>query len=257
VRPVNFEFKHQLVQIQVDSGPDFLKRLAAESKKATTPPLRWRSGPGTSGQIVLMSTSGNTTAVVQADSIRAQTRYSTPDYRAVAGWALRDGYSRERVAFLLDVVEKAGGAPLMLSVASVANYMVPEADRASLRAAVARALPFQQIIGGEPWDFNIRSGRPITEDCFLNVTLSWVQVRAFAVVGQPQGGRPQSLRDWEGQVDEEGLEIRIDLNNKLALFEGRVEWTGEQLLKSLGDAQKLLPAEFTRLDKFISGAIIS
>jgi len=255
--PFAFKFKHQIVAAQLDAPADFLKRFARESRRV--PPdslLRWQTGAGISGPVVLKSGSGHTNFVADGDVIRGQTRYATDDYQEPTAWETRGAYSRHRLQALFQIIEQAGGMPMMLAVTHVAACPIAKVDGASVRQQIAHGLGILDVLNSRtaPWDFTLRSGRPVGNDCFLSVQVAWYQTRSFTVVPRP--GQPTTIREWEGHVDEEGIELRFDFNNKLALFSGRVDSTGSQIIEAVDSAQNALPGEFEHVCAVLERAII-
>ena len=174
--PFAFKFKHQIVAAQLDAPADFLKRFARESRRV--PPdslLRWQTGAGISGPVVLKSGSGHTNFVADGDVIRGQTRYATDDYQEPAAWETRGAYSRQRLQALFQIIEQAGGVPMMLAVTHVAACPIAKADGASVRQQIALVLESltSRTVGRPLGTLLCVSGRPVGNDCFLNVQVAW------------------------------------------------------------------------------------
>jgi hypothetical protein len=254
--PLAFEFKHQIVSAQLDAPAEFRQRFARESRKLPVGSLlRWQAGIGVTGPVTVRSGSGYTNFVVDGDLIRGQTRYFTRDYSGPEGWGTRSTYSKDRLQVLLGIAEKAGASPLMLSVTYVAASPVrqgPELVRRKLIEGLGLMSLYSRG-GTTPADVSLRLGYPFTSDCYLNAQIAWYQTRSFTIV--PRAGEITSLRDWEGHQDEEGIEIRLDINNKLGLNSGRVDWSPTTIVEAISSAEAGLPAEFARITQALNTAM--
>jgi len=179
---------------------------------------------------------------------------STTSY--VDHWDARAKYSEAKAKAILELLEAAGTKFSFLGITTVARWSTRGKDAEEARAAVQGAFGGLDLLseGESPYDFSLRASRVVGENQFSNIFLNWYQSRSVTVALQvPKGVVPTgfSLNEWDMPLEEEGIELRFDRNNKRAMFEGCRDWTKDALLTMVCDTMKEMPISFDAVVKAI------
>lgn len=228
-----FRFSYQTVAVHCGwQEGDWAKRLKDAAKQTGPSDLNVFHGGSTDELVVLQSPTSSTRVAVKPDRAELKTEYFD-EFMVSSEWSKRSDYSRAKVSVLLGLLESAGAKFSFIGLTTVAHWSTKSESPDRLRKAVSDAFPgVSNLSEGEvPYDFSLRASR-IVGDEFSNIFLNWYQSRSVTIaVRMPRGAEPQglSINEWDMPLDDEGLELRFDRNNKHALFGGKREWTREAL----------------------------
>ncbi len=203
-----------------------------------------------SNVIVVQSPTGTTRGQLASDRASLQSDFFD-EHQVEGSHDLRFRYIAEKVEALLRWAERAEVSTTMLGLILVARSPVPRERRARVVEKAAGAFGLSAIVdeGAVPFDFVARASRVVDPWYFTNTQVSWYQVRSVSV-GEPLvPGQtvPVRVSDWEMRLEEEGLEIRFDWNNKHALFNGKFEWSADDHLAILGAMATSVPRVLARI----------
>lgn len=234
--PVTCKFESQMTQVVFEASTDIVTALVSHLREhpSTELTVNFVETREASGQaVVLQSPTGSTKIRVEHGRAIAQTTYFN-GFVSPERWTERDDYFAKKSRTLLDALSACGVKLLMLGATTTVRIPNTKDADADFRLASHRAfaVPRHLVSDAEPYDFALRVSRVLDTNLFFNTHVGWYQSRSISVQVSLQGGPslPRIPALWEAALEEEGIEIKYDWNNKAALFEGRRDWTADQLL---------------------------
>lgn len=189
-----------------------------------------------SPQFVMTSPSGSMQVVLGDRSATLAVGFFG-GFEELNAWSERRDYLRKKLGILLPALEAGGVRLRMLGITLKALWYVPNGEIAAVKRAMQSLLDPQGVLSPDAdfYDFALRASRRHGVEGFFNTSFSWVQTRNYSVRPLVSSGTNPGFvaqfRPWEGQLVQEGVELRFDLNNKQALFAGDDTWTADRLLQ--------------------------
>jgi len=183
-------------------------------------------------RLVLLSPTGSSAAVIQGEQCTLQTRYFDA-FAQLTATQRRRAYMAEKLEALFEVLRPGGFSPMFCGVVSTIRIEAATGvEEMELRKLVSRAAVIRDSQLSPEWqDFQHRISSPIDGLYFENVQVAWYEERVLTAVATPEMPAKLRFREWEIPVTGQGIEVRIDMNNKLGLINGRTDWTREDFLK--------------------------
>jgi hypothetical protein len=220
-------FKFQSASIQLLYRPVDLARLRKGVEAIDKAEFSVTGSLGT--KFALTSPSGKSQGTADIDGAVINTNF-LGDFQNIGSWAQRHEYLIRKIKALFAIIEGSETVHGFIGVTMIARS---PADKAQREQAFKSLVPSRCLTQAEPvYDFTLRASRDLKGGLgFFNTYLNSFQTRTFTIqmpIGVPG---PVSIRDWEGALSEEGLEIRFDINNKKGLYAGKRDWTGDELLQ--------------------------
>jgi hypothetical protein len=144
----------------------------------------------------------------------------------------RAEYARAKVRSLLGLFTEAGARFQYVGITNLARCSGGEVGVDRLRAAAAAALSLPRAVtdDADVFDFTVRVSRVVDDRVYSNVNVGWYQTRmaTFELPAVVSTGL-RIMRDWDFPISDEGIEFRYDRNNKRGLFNGKRQWSSDEV----------------------------
>lgn len=203
-----------------------------------------------SDEVLLASPSGSSQALIGTREAQLQTTFFG-GWEAANRWDERRTYFEKKVGELTRELDEAGAGLLMLGMVLVGHLSVNREDGEDVKKALSSLIPSTSLPDSNKavFDFQIRASQVFSEDGFFNSYISWFESRSFNV---PQPGArtiTTTLKTfhWEGILEDQGIEIRFDFNNKHGLFLSKRSWSADSLLDLISEGFDLAEEVYPRL----------
>jgi len=224
-----FKFTSHTVAISYSPIQGLLPRVEVAARKSADHVLFVARADD---DVLLQSSSGSTQVIVRpADALAQTTYYGT--FVEPSAWSERSVYTLVKLDALLRVLSEAGARLAFIGITLGARLSNRDVDREALRRAASStfgAVP--QLTQGEKcFDFSLRASRIVEPDEFFNLSANWYQSRSAAVAISAGSGQVLAPQPWQMQLDDEGVELRFDRNNRHALFRGDLSWSGDRMME--------------------------
>ena len=208
--------------------------------------------------IVLQTPTSSTVAEVRPGTAVMVTTYFGQDYMTPSRGGDREDYARGRLDALLQTLSTAVGTFELIAAGVEARISVNDIPMAQLHRAATTAFGLTGVLteGADCFDFDVRVSRVVAPDLFSNIKVGWYQTRtAQMVVGQTQPGEPlpagarSSISEWQMSLTDQGLTVKYDRNNKHGLFQGKGDWSADDVRRVYLGALKEFPSALAGVER--------
>lgn len=174
-------------------------------------------------QIILRSQYGNSQAVVEKNNLKLVTFFSN-GWEKPEEWEKRNTYFLKKLNILAGCLEDT--SINFAGTTVISKWPVTE-EPVLVKNKFSGMILHQKSVAPdhEIFDFSVRTSHVI-ENGYLNINHDWYQQR---MIKQFIRSNTFSFNDWEGELTEEGIMLKIDFNNKKALFEKDTNWNIDKL----------------------------
>lgn len=243
-----FKFVAQTFQIRYGSA-DVVAALRQTAGEATAPLHVNTLASPTPQALTLQSATGSTRVRVERDNCQGNTQYFN-DFLAADAWDLRNNYTVSKLSWLADRLGAAGAQFSLVGLTTLARLRVAPQDMDAIKLITARTFGGIGALaqGALPYDFSVRASRSVDDLFFANLFVNWYQTRVINI----DPNSPPMLLEWDMELEEEGLELRFDWNNKLGLFRGVRDWTPERVKNAVNRVVAGTRDDYEHLREFLT-----
>lgn len=249
---MSFEFRSHELKIRFPPAPGALK-LIRTKLPARHDDLNLNSLLSDDEALVFQSPTGSTQVRIGVDSAELLTQYFDA-YMQVDAWEQRREYAGRKLKAVLDLLDLGDISILFVGSVHIAKCPVRnDAVRGALKEWVTKKLNLGEAMtdGNVVNDFSIRASHVVDDKYFSNVSLNWYRQQTIQLqlarggIGVSAPGIP----DWEIPVTEEGIECRLDWNNKHSIYKGLKAFPREEVTKFLDQYFASIGRQFANATK--------
>ena len=203
----------------------------------------------------LLSPQGSTQGSLTPWQLRLHTHFFD-GFEEPEAHGRRDPYFLRKLAAVAEALQKQGASLSFVGVTQRARARLDPDMQDEARQAVREALVQGRGLlsaSAELYDFSLRVSRYLGDSGFFNTTVSWYQTRVYRDTPLPPG-QAVLLQPWQGEVEEEGIELLFDMNNKRGLFEGKKDWTWEEMRDVVEEGMRAIEPALSSLRSSIENA---
>ena len=242
-----FRFAFQTVSIQYAATDGLIDQIADNARSVGDGELIV-VGRNPDDSLLLQSASGSTQLVAGPDQTLSHTAYYG-NFAEEGAWDERGAYGLRKIEALLGLLSSASARLSFIGLTTVAQLSVRDLNGEALRRAAATAFGVLPLLTeGEPcFDFSLRASRAVEPDVFSNIYANWFQQRSAPMSMGPAQMSHRPFKPWQMHLDDEGVELRFDRNNKRGLYRGTTDWTAERFVAIARQAFADLPGSYGKL----------
>ncbi len=194
-------------------------------------------------QFALTSPSGHSQGMADVNAAVININFSG-EFEKIESWEKRKEYIIRKVKALSAIV---GGSETFHEFIGVTMIARSPGDDSLRERAFKSVVPSTCLTQNQPVvDFTLRASHALGVNGFFNAYVSWFQTRMFNFM-VPRQTFQLMVREWEGALTEQGLEIRFDFNNKKGLYDGKRDWTTEEILELTEAGLREIKSAFEKL----------
>lgn len=122
-------------------------------------------------------------------------------------------YAEEKIGTMLAGYQAMGVSPSMIGLIGTLRFSLGESNEDAVRHILETHLK-SSVDPAETQDAQVKIAVKVREKYFVNLTLNNYEARKLERPIMP-GMTEVRIRPWEGEVDDVGLELTVDINNNL------------------------------------------